>query len=69
MALAQLRVAHDLRDNAIGMFHLLLNHLNLFGRLCVLVVLQGPLQRERGRVDDRQRVLNLVNELGRHAAR
>ena len=63
VALAQLRVAHDLRDDPVGALDFLLDDLDLLGRLR-FAFFEGALQGERGVVDDGQRILDLVRELG-----
>ena len=68
MAFAQLRIAHDLRDDPIRMLDLLLDNSNLLGR-DRFALLERPLQREGRVVDNGQRVLDLVRKLRRHAPR
>ena len=65
VAFAQLRVAHDLRDDPVGVLDLLLDNADLLGR-DRLALLERPLQREGRVVDDGERVLDLMRELGRH---
>ena len=60
---AQLRVAHDLRDDAVGVRDLLLDDFDLLRRVGFAVA-EGALQRERGVVDDGERIFDLMRELG-----
>ena len=62
-AFAQLRVAHDLRDDPVGARNLLLDDFDL-RRDVGFAVAQGALQREGGVVDDGERIFDLMGELG-----
>ena len=65
VAFAQLRVAHDLRDDPVGVLDFLLDDSDLLGR-DRLALLERALQREGGVVDNGERVFDLMRELGRH---
>ncbi len=62
-ALAQLRITHDPGDDPVGARDLLLDDFNLLRR-AGFAGAKRALQRERGVVDDGQRILDLVREFG-----
>jgi hypothetical protein len=66
-ALRQLRVTHDLRDDPVGLGDFLADDLDLHRR-SGLGVFYGPLQGKRHVVDDGERILDLMGELGRQPA-
>ena len=64
-ALDELGVAHQLGDEPVGLFDLLPDDLDLLGD--GLALLDGLLERVGGGVDDGERILELVGDLGRQA--
>ena len=65
--LAQLRITHDLGNNAVGSLDFLLNDLELFSG-DRFALFQGSLQGEGCIGDDRQRIFDLMRKLGRQTA-
>ena len=64
VAFRQLGIAHQFGDDLVGPLHLLANDLDLFIHRRV-PFLQRAVKTEGGIVDDSQRVLDLMSDLGR----
>ena len=62
-AFGQLRVSHDLGDDPVGARNFFLNNFDLL-RGSGFAVAQGALERERGIIDDGQRIFDLMGEFG-----